>query len=268
MYKQRINKIQNNPLSNNTSGLLPHQILGYSMFEELYANIYLTARKKSGKLSTIMTILKECADKETNVVVFCSTCQRDRAWITIKEYLEKKKINHQFFQSIKKDGANNLQLLLDQVKMTEDESEEEDEPEPEVLKFSSKSLSVRIKKKKPKKISPKYIIIFDDISAELKDPFVSQLLKQNRHYKSKVIISSQWLNDIPPQSRRQIEYYIIFGGMNDDKLMELYKNADLDITFDQFYNLYHDATKQKYNFLYVDTNGSYRHNFCSQYVIQ
>eukprot|EP00732_Lithocolla_globosa_P006494 Lithocolla_globosa_v1_NODE_7592_length_927_cov_406.575688.p1 type:complete len:271 gc:universal NODE_7592_length_927_cov_406.575688:877-65(-) len=268
MYKERINNLQNNPLPNNTSGLLPHQILGYSMFEELYANIYLCARKKSGKSSTIMTILKECADKETNVVVFCSTCQRDKAWLTIQDYLEKKKINHQFFQSIKEDGINHLQVLLDQVKMAEDDnSDSEPEPEPEILKFSSKSLSVRIKKKKPKKVSPKYIIIFDDISAELKDPYVSQLLKQNRHYKSKVIISSQWLNDIPPQARRQIEYYIIFGGMNDDKLEELYKNADLDISFEQFYKIYHDATQQKYNFLYVDTNGSYRHNFCNQYII-
>eukprot|EP00732_Lithocolla_globosa_P000084 Lithocolla_globosa_v1_NODE_15_length_10543_cov_26.361651.p4 type:complete len:277 gc:universal NODE_15_length_10543_cov_26.361651:9074-8244(-) len=268
MYKQKINKIQNIPLPNNTSGLPPKKILGYDMFNELYSNIFLCAKKKSGKSSTIYNILRECADKETTVVVFCSTCERDKAWITIRQFLEKKKIMYQFYQSIKEDGINHLKELLDQVKLAEEETDEsDDEPEPEILLLNTNKISVRVKKKKPKKISPKYIIIFDDISAELKDPNVSQLLKQNRHYKSKVIISSQWLNDIPPQARRQIEYYILFGGMNDQKLDELYQNADLDVTLDEFHHLYKDATKQKYHFLYVDTNGEYRKDFSERYLI-
>ena len=115
---------------------------------------------------------------------------------------------------------------------------------------------MRIKKRKPKKIAPEYIFIFDDISTDLKSPDVSKLVKQNRHYKSKVIISSQYPLDIQPQSRRQIDYWLLFAGHDKEKLEKIYHDADLNIDFDLFLKIYHEATEIKYHFLYIDTNNS------------
>lgn len=53
-------------------------IKGFDICEEVYANIFLCARKKSGKTSALFKILKECASKKTIIVVFCSTCYKDK----------------------------------------------------------------------------------------------------------------------------------------------------------------------------------------------
>jgi hypothetical protein len=52
-------------------------ILGYNDFPELYANIFLCARKNSGKTNVINTILQNCADKNTIVYIFSSTHEKD-----------------------------------------------------------------------------------------------------------------------------------------------------------------------------------------------
>ena len=93
------------------------------------------------------------------------------------------------------------------------------------------------------------------------------MLKTNRHYKSKCIISSQYVNDLVPMARRQIDYYLLFGGINEQKLKEIYMNADLNISEDHYIKLYLDATNEKYNFFYIDTNGEYRRNFNQKYLI-
>lgn len=242
------------------------EILGSELFDELYSNIYLCAKKKSGKTSTIYNIIKRCCDKRTAVFVFCSTYGKDQNWRAIKDYLDRKSIENEFYSSIKGDDGkeNHLKNLVERLK-TETSESEESEPEEEeekILLFSDEEIKVTIRKRKPKKTSQRYLFIFDDISTELKDPNISHLLKTNRHYKSKVIISSQWLNDLLPMARRQIDVYMIFSGINNEKLEELFKNADLNIEFPQFVSLYREATNQKYSFFYVDaSNCKYRKNF-------
>ena len=57
-------------------------IKGFDICEEVYANIFLCARKKSGKTSALFKILKECSSKKT-IMAFCSTCYKDKNWIQI-----------------------------------------------------------------------------------------------------------------------------------------------------------------------------------------
>ncbi len=116
--------------------------------------------------------------------------------------------------------------------------------------------------KKPRKLAPEVIFVFDDMASQLKDPNVTQLLKTNRHYKSKVIISSQYLKDMLPEARRQIDYWIMFGGIPEEKLETIREDADLAVSQPEFSAIYHFATREKYNFLYIDaTNGTFRRNF-------
>ena len=65
-------------------------IKGYDICEEVYANIFLCARKKSGKTSALFKIMMECVVKKTIIVVFCSTTHKDKNWIQIRKYFGKK----------------------------------------------------------------------------------------------------------------------------------------------------------------------------------
>ena len=116
--------------------------------------------------------------------------------------------------------------------------------------------------KKTKYLAPEYIIIFDDLSNELKSKSLVTLLKKNRHFKCKIIISSQHYNDILPESRKQADYMLIFKNITEKKLIEIHKDINVAVTFDEFMELYRFATKDKFNFLYVDcVNDEYRKNF-------
>ena len=271
MNVKKINNVEIKPIQ--VEKVEKKDILGSELFDEIYANIFICAKKKSGKSTVIYNIIKKCCDKRTKVIVFCSTYLKDANWKEIQTYLEKKEIENEFYLSIYDEKKNVLQELVDTMQTEEEEEEiikaqEEEEQEDRVILINDSEIRVSVKKRKPKKLSQRYMIIFDDLSQDLKDPSVSHLLKKNRHMKSKIIISSQYLNDIPPMSRRQIDVYLIFSGLNLEKLQEIYKNADLDLSFERFIDLYHDATSEKYQFFYVDaSNCNYRRCFNYQYII-
>ena len=68
-----------------------NDIVGGELFEEIYSNIFICAKKKSGKSTVIYNIIKKCTDKNTvGVIVFCSTYTKDGNWKAIKEYLDEK----------------------------------------------------------------------------------------------------------------------------------------------------------------------------------
>jgi hypothetical protein len=203
-------------------------------------------------------------------VVFCSTCEKDSNWKAIREMLDKKGIVNEFHQSIKDEGVDHLENLMTEMRnvQSDEESSSDSEEEPQIISFADIDVEVKVKKRKPKYVSPKYLIVFDDLSTELKHPMISHLLKTNRHMKTKVILSSQYLNDLLPMARRQIDFYLVFKGLNEVKLLELFQNADLNITFEEFMVLYDTATAERFNFLYVDSvNSQFRQNFNQQLTL-
>lgn len=268
-------------------------IKGFEICEEVYANIFNCAKKKSGKTSAIFKIMKKCCVKSTIIYVFCSTVYKDVNWIEIRKYFTKKGYDIKVFTSIYENGENQLLKLLSelnkQAKANEEKQEDDDEPEEEIDKCAQiiqqltyeYNVSIgRIKPKpeeeeedetKPRKSkfrAPEYMIIFDDLSGELKEPSLIELLKKNRHYKTKIIISSQYLNDLKPESRKQIDLMMIFKGFPEEKLLEIYKDTDSSIPFKTFCQLYKQATEQKHSFLYIDTRSdSFRCCFNKQFIL-
>jgi hypothetical protein len=112
-------------------------------------------------------------------------------------------------------------------------------------------------------------MIFDDISNELKLPSIRSYFKAQRHRRCMTITSSQYILDLLPESIKQQDVIILFGGMTPEKLEKLRKEADLELDYDMLKKIYDHATAEKYNFLYIDVvNGVYRKNFNKQYVIQ
>ena len=261
-------------------------ILGADIVEEVYSNIFLCARKKSGKTSAVFKILKECSDRKTVIVIFCSTAYKDKNWIQIRKYFTKKGMEVRVFTSIYENGEDQLANLVDDLK--QEAKDLEDDPddhhggslkdeEPvqkdvcdmilerltsmhlaatggglnEMEKAQRQQSEKQSKKKKSKKakfLAPEYMIIFDDLSSELKSRSLLSLLKFNRHFKAKLIISSQWLHDLLPESRKQIDLFLIFKGFSDKKLMDIHRKSGSSIPFAMFNARWKKATQFPHSF--------------------
>ena len=246
-------------------------VKGQQLCREPYANIFLVAKKKSGKTSAIFKILKECIGRDTKIIAFVSTLHKDQNWKNIKAYFKKRDTTFVGYTSLKEDGQDRLEELVKHLEETAEIEEKEESKAP--VQLTAKGLRFNDDKddeggKKEKMLSPEYIIVLDDLSTELKSKSLVSLLKKNRHYKTKVIISSQYLHDLDPQARKQIDIWIIFGGQSDEKLKIIYKDSDLSIPFELFYKLYKFATRRPFNFFYIDTTSEdYRIGFNKRFTI-
>lgn len=258
-------------------------IKGYKIVPKLNCNIFIVGRKECGKSSVIYTLINKFCGKNTFVHGFVGTHQNDEKYKAIKEYLDKKGIQYIFYDSITDGKKNHLNDLLEELRkhnedeekkqikdMNKQEEEEEDDDDPyspyTVLHNKETDDGISFKVKKELK-TPKHLFLFDDMSDELKNPKVAVLLKEHRHYNSKCIISSQYPLDIITSSRKQIDLWILFGGMDYDKLEKLYENGSFAITFEEFLKVYYDSTKEKHNFLYIFNGIHYRHNFNTKYEL-
>jgi len=246
-------------------------VLRHDFFPEIYANIFLCAKKKSGKTTVIYNVIQKCANKNTIVMVFCSTLYKDDTYKSIMKYCKLNGIvfiGHTSLMS-EDDGHDLLLELIDDLK--EDDGEDDEE-----VKASKKSIIIcddsddedEKKAKKSKYQSPEYIFILDDLSNELKKPSLTAFLKKHRHFKSKIIVSTQYLNDVAPGSRKQMDYFLLFKGHPQGKLDEIARDADISIDMETYYKLYKNATLKKFSFFYIDTiTNSYRKNFDIEYSI-
>lgn len=259
----------------NLPSIDPSKIKGYDMIPELYAQIFLCAHKKSGKTTVLFNILKNKINKDTKVFFFVGTINKDPSYKKITEYLDNKGIEHYDYNSLNIDGENMLKTVIDLMNSEIEEEnksddDEDEEPTP-ILIFNDleDDLSITIKKRKPKKMAPKYLLIFDDISDEIRNNTdLVTLMKRNRHLQSSIIISSQYITDLQPAQRNQIDIWILFKGHNDKKIEDIYQSSDPTINIEDFKRLYHDATKEQFNFFYIDrNNGEYRKNFDHKYEI-
>eukprot|EP01113_Clastostelium_recurvatum_P021860 TRINITY_DN2595_c0_g1_i6.p1 TRINITY_DN2595_c0_g1~~TRINITY_DN2595_c0_g1_i6.p1 ORF type:complete len:289 (-),score=84.11 TRINITY_DN2595_c0_g1_i6:2864-3730(-) len=136
---------------------------------------------------------------------------------------------------------------------------------PPFVYFPAEQRKYKRKSGKPARLAPQHIFVFDDLAGSLKDKALSDFMTRNRHYHCKVILSSQYPNNLSIQSRTQLDYWILFKGHSADKLREIYERADLSVTYEEFERLYQEATTEepgdKYPFLYVDVRGgTFRRN--------
>ncbi len=114
---------------------------------------------------------------------------------------------------------------------------------------------IKPKKRRGKKLFPEKILILDDLSNEIKDPIVPAILKVNRHYKMVTLLSTQFPNDIKPSARSQFNQLFTWKGHSKAKVDVLRRICDLNLSEDEFYELYKETTKEPYSFLYCDIDG-------------
>lgn len=234
-----------------------------------YANIGLFARKGMGKTSVIYSLIEQCMGRDTSVIAFVSTLHQDAQWTVIRNYCEKKGNPFIGFTSLMEDGANQLEAFINLLQ-NPNPVEETKEVASDLLVFPCAPAPTGETKgeaevkplRKTKYQAPEYIIILDDLSTELKMKVVPALLKKNRHFKCKVIISTQWPNDLAPESIKQLNLLMLFKGLPLPKLEELHEKCAIPVPLELFEKMYHQATEPDYGFLWIDLDKyTYRMNF-------
>jgi hypothetical protein len=269
---QQVSKVVVKPVT--IPKLSKENIAGGDIFGELkYWTAFMIARKKSGKTSTINTILQQVVGPKTTVIIFCPTVNLDPTYIKIREQLQEKEINTLFYEDIyDEDGAPILENLIKAMKNII-----ENPPEPEiqmVVKINPVTMvktyeQVEFVEKVEKKHYPRFIIIFDDMSHRLSDPNITRIIKIHRHIQSNIIISSQYVHDIPVGAWKNCDIAFLFRGLGQDKLELLDERLDLSVPFELLSKMYKQATEKPYSFLFINARADeYRVNFTDMFELE
>ena len=278
MKTSKINNVRIKPII--TSEQPIDKIGAYRLFPEIYCNTAIIAKKKSGKTSVLYNCLEKCANKNTHVWLFSSTIHRDSTYKAILEMLERKKCQVSTFTHFLEEGGNILEEIINELKSANGDSGEPienevvegggvydrlqttqkckvkfggEKSEEDLAKEEERKYIKEEKKKKKKTLYPEHIFCFDDLGSDMRNKALSQLLKTNRHFKSKVFMLGHTLTDLEPSARKQLDYALIFKSFSEDKLKDLYRDLDLSLDFENFIKAYHYATTQPYCFLYIST---------------
>lgn len=263
--KKRKRDIELIPVKKNKEDDLP--VKGADIIPELYGSSFLCAPTGSGKTTVIYNIIKRCTDKDTNVYIVCSTVGIDKGWLGIREFLDKRGNSVHVFESLIKDNVNVLQPICDRMK-EEFEQEQEDkmkDAKPIYPFIKPYQTVVQVKKPKRKKYRvPRNMIIIDDQNrAALRSPCVVDLVKKARHYKSKVIISSQATIHLMPDVWDNLWLVCLWHGISKRYIKAAHERLRTDLTIDEFEALYNAVTEDsKRSFLsYYPLTNEFRHNF-------
>lgn len=265
-------------------------IRGYDLFPNLYSNIFNLAKKNTGKTVVTYKIIKTCCSKHTTVIAFCSTLYKDKCWASIMKMCKDKGIPFIGHTSmIDDEGVDQLALLvnylsnkakaryeaqlekedrkkkgyrkekkINPILMNESSDDEDQDEDDDGAKARAKSKFQEIE----------YMIIFDDLSTELKFKSFIKFMKENRHFLCKTVINTQWLCDLPPSGRKQIDYALVFKGQSRQKLEEIYKDCSLNVEPEEYFDIYDTATEKPYSFLYIDSKQcKFRQNFDKEYQL-
>jgi hypothetical protein len=248
---------------------------GKDLFNIWCPNMFILAKKNSGKTTTIYFTLEKCSGKHTKFIFIVSTLDKDPIWNAIVDKLGEERCAT--FKSLyDDDDVNIIQQFMD------DNNSDKIAPE-EVSQSGGGGVPLNNFKKNQRQIGsgepptppapkvdtwkynyPKFIIVMDDLGDTMRDKSVTQLLKTNRHFDAMTIISSQSLNDLDKPARLNLDYMLIFPKLPIEKLKMIHQDLNLSTEFDDFLKKYEEATKEKYNFLYIGRSESeeeYRKNF-------
>jgi hypothetical protein len=246
-------------------------ILGHQLFPSIFPNIFLCAKKKSGKTSVIFNIVEQCIDERTKVFLFSPTCDRDPTYVALQVRLRERGVPCITHDSILRGGESLIDVILHELRALDRVATittSDNATTRHTLDFGPPASERQVAGVPVKPLAPLFLFIFDDISNDLRHRSVSTLLKCNRHYKAMCIISSQYLTDLTPASIKQLDYMLLFKSFSADKLEAIHRHLDLAVDLDKFIQMYTHATTPAYSFLYVNSREEeYRQNFDKKYLL-
>jgi len=277
VFRKNVNGSEHDYPALQETRLDPKDVHGGEICPIPYCNTFFVAKTGGGKTSALGHMLKCCAGNAL-IVAFVPTIEEDGAWIKLRKKLKKNGNKLIVFSSIE-----------------EEVDEDEDFPNPsddegEVIESKKPKKVVKSKIKKVDrlkelilhfrnnptqkhsmykgKICPRVIVIMDDMPEQLKHPTVAQFMKTVRHMKSKFIVSTQGVHDMLPQQLVQVRQWLLFRGLQPEKIEKIRKDAGIPIDHDVLWKIYSHATRKPFSFLMIIINGcdfeywgKYRHKY-------
>ena len=97
---------------------------------------------------------------------------------------------------------------------------------------------------------PENIFILDDLSkTALRNTRIINLLKESRHYRLRVFISSQGLLHITPDAMQNLWSVYLYKGFSKKQIYQLAERISTSLSPDELWSVYKSITKQKYQFM-------------------
>jgi hypothetical protein len=216
------------------------------LFKLKFSNIYISSKRKSGKTNLIFNIIKKSASKSNTIIICISTTiNKDPTWLAINEYFESNNYNYIKYNNFIGDADEDI---LDDL----------------LYYFENGHDVIEGDKKKYD-----YILILDDVSTYLKNANLANIMKKARHFRIKILLSSQSWVDLRKDIRENIDYLILFKNVSLNRLDMIRNEMNLNLDLDKLNKIYEFATNEPYSFIYIDVaNEEYLKNFNHKIVIE
>jgi hypothetical protein len=103
----KINNLKVKPLK---TEFTEKKIKHAEMFNNAYPNIFISAKKNSGKSTLIYNILKHCATNKTIIRLFSTTYENDNTIRSMLEKFDKYKIKYELFDNLEFEPKNEEEM--------------------------------------------------------------------------------------------------------------------------------------------------------------
>lgn len=242
-------KINNNKVQVFKQKFNEKKILHKDLINIPYFATYIFARRGCGKTNIAGNIIFQVAiPKYTILRIFSSCIDQDLTLQSIIKKCEKYKLEYELFDNIYDEEGNDLFLKqFEEIKLEVSELKE--------------------KLDKSKIAYPLYIYYIDDNNDILRNnKNLENFFYRFRHLKCVFILSSQSYKHIKPSIRSNLDLIIIPSKdipMENLKLLYDERINSKKLSFDKFLDIYTYATKDRFNFLYINVNDNleFRKNF-------
>lgn len=117
-----------------------------------------------------------------------------------------------------------------------------------------------------------YVFVLDDVIGSAtsvigmkKNNFINNLVIKARHYQINLIFCVQQIKYLPPIIRNNLTIIQLFASASDKVLQAYYDEVSNLLTYDEFLQIFHHATKEKYGSLIINNSINAKYRFMSDW---
>lgn len=216
-----------------------------------------------GKTNTLLNILSHPTLQMTyDQVYLCCPSLDEPAYQFLEQYYEKKR--QSVFKELKR--IDKTKTIDDVPQIFFHISNPKDIPQSETQPSDSPKLKRKTPGTQPPALvaAPKYvlkndsnqkIVICDDFTnVKIANELITNLCQRNRKVNTSLIILNHNIYTLPPTLKRNLSngYICLFAASSKRMVASLAQDFALNISKDDFYKIFHHATKLPYSFLLID----------------
>jgi len=240
----------------------------------------LIAPKGSGKTTTIINLLEIYSGYFHKIYVFSPTIKSDSKWDYAKKLkllIENVPLKKWIIRMTEKESVNSpvQPLPLDKIftdivdgnKKFQQEIPEEwffddydDGKFRELMENQKRVVTLLKEQGQLKTLADRVLVIFDDqvgspLFSGQKQAYFKGINTKHRHHSASFIMVSQGYKEIPKTIRTNWTCLLLFKIGNMKELFVVYEEFQMGLSWDQWLELYQEATSEDFQFLFIDMYG-------------